>query len=203
MGKLLTETADYDTPGSWGKASEGWPGQRGDMAYDLYVFANCVDTIPYGSYVLISERGKYGAAESYIRVHPDHVDQLFEDFKNAGRPTAYESVERRNTTGKLLSNGLRDAAPRWWDKDSASDNEVVIDCMGEDRTGQSPQVNPCPFCGGSSTYFCLIPTTAGIAYQVRCNSCSATGPLVSQCQDGPETCKQKASAFWNMTNKEQ
>lgn len=25
MTKLLTETADYDEPGSWGRASDGWP----------------------------------------------------------------------------------------------------------------------------------------------------------------------------------
>lgn len=73
---LLTETADYDEPGSWGRMSDGWPGIRGDEALAMYVFANRSEAIPYGSYVLMSERGKYGATESYLRVHADHIDTL-------------------------------------------------------------------------------------------------------------------------------
>jgi hypothetical protein len=114
MTKLLTETADYDEPGSWGRMSNGWPGIKGDRVYDMYVFANCVDTIPYGSYVLMSKRGEYNATESYLRVHADFIDQLKADFTAAGQPSAVESIKRRETTGKLRSDGLREAAPKWW-----------------------------------------------------------------------------------------
>lgn len=114
MSKLLTETADYNEDGSWGRMSNGWPGITGDKACDMYVFANCVASIPYGSYVLMSEKGKYGATESYLRVHADHIDQLKIDFKAAGEPKADESVQRREKTGKLNSTGNREAAPKWW-----------------------------------------------------------------------------------------
>jgi hypothetical protein len=73
---LLTETADYNEPGSWGRMSEGWPEIRGDIALDLYVMANRTGVIPYGSYVLMSERGKYGAKESCLRVHAAHAEKL-------------------------------------------------------------------------------------------------------------------------------
>lgn len=102
---LLTEIADYDEPGSWGRASEGWPGIKGDEAYDLYVFANCAPTIPYGRYVLMSQRGKYGADGSCLRVHVDHIDQLRADFKAAGNPTADDSVRRRGNAAE---------AKKWW-----------------------------------------------------------------------------------------
>jgi hypothetical protein len=102
--RLLTETAD-DAPGLWGRMSEGWPGIQGDEAYAMYVFANCAPSIPYGSYVLISERGRYGATESYLRVHAKHIDQLRADFSAAGRPSREESVRRRGTA---------DRASRWW-----------------------------------------------------------------------------------------
>jgi hypothetical protein len=105
MTRLLTETADYDEGGSWGRMSEGWPGIKGDKAYDMYVFANCAPTIPYGSYVLMSEKGSYGAKESYLRVHADHIDQLRADFKAAGKPKAAESIRRR---------GKSDRAKKWW-----------------------------------------------------------------------------------------
>ena len=114
MTGLLTETTDYDEPGSWGPASNGWPGIRGDHAYDMYVFANCVDTIPYGSYVLMSQKGEYGDKVSYLRVHPDHIKQLKADFKAAGKPNSDESVSRREQTGKLRRDGLRESAPKWW-----------------------------------------------------------------------------------------
>lgn len=112
--RLLTETADYDEPGSWGKASDGWPGIRGDVAYDMTVFANCVDTIPYGSYVLMSQKGRYGAKETYLRVHADYIDQLCTDFEAAGKPSPKESIRQREETGPLLASGNRGDAPRWW-----------------------------------------------------------------------------------------
>ena len=111
---LLTEIADYDEPGSWDRMSEGFPEIRGDLAYDMYVFANCVDSIPYGSYVLVSERGKYGATETCLRVHGKYVDQFKSDYDAAGRPNANESAARREQTGKLRPDGLRDEAPKWW-----------------------------------------------------------------------------------------
>lgn len=85
---LLTETADYDEPGSWGRASEGWPEIFGDHAYDLYIFANKTRAVPYGSYVLMSHRGSYGAKVSMLRVHKQHRDGLLEAFESAGRPGA-------------------------------------------------------------------------------------------------------------------
>lgn len=97
---LLTETADYDVPGSWGHMSNGWPGIKGDAAYDMYVFANCATSVPYGSYVLMEQKGTYGAKESYLRVHADHIDQLRADFKAAGNPTAAASIQRRGNARK-------------------------------------------------------------------------------------------------------
>ena len=102
---LLTETANYDEPGSWGRMRHGWPGIKGDEAYDMYVFANCAPSAPYGSYVLMSQRGKHGAEESYLRVHADHIDQLHTDFKAAGNLKADESVRRRGNAAR---------APKWW-----------------------------------------------------------------------------------------
>jgi hypothetical protein len=110
---LLTETADYDTPGSWGRASVGWPEIRGDQAYAMYVFANCVQSIPYGSYVLTSQRGEYGATESVLRVHAQHLDQLKRDFAQAGAPDPETSIERREQFGKPNGFGNREAAPLW------------------------------------------------------------------------------------------
>lgn len=114
MTRLLTETADYDEPGSWGRMSEGWPGIRGDVAYDMFVFANCIETIPYGSYVLMSQKGMYGDKESYLRVHADYIDQLKADFEAAGKLTAQQSIERRKKTGKMLACGNRGHVPKWW-----------------------------------------------------------------------------------------
>lgn len=114
MTKLLTETADYDTPGSWGHASEGWPGIRGDEAYSMYAFANCVESVPYGSYVLMARAGHYGAAESYLRVHDDYLSKLLKDFAAAGSPPADVSVQRRESYGKLdPKTGLHGYAPLW------------------------------------------------------------------------------------------
>lgn len=112
---LLTETADYDEPGSWGRMSNGWPGIRAMNAHDMYVFANCVNSIPYGSYVLMSQKGRYGAEESYLRVHADYIDQLNTDFKAAGEPDSDESVRRRQETGTLRTDGLHEKAPKWWE----------------------------------------------------------------------------------------
>jgi hypothetical protein len=111
---LLTETADYDEPGSWGRGSDGWPGIKGDKAYDMYVFANCCESIPYGSYVLMSQKGQYKATVSYLRVHADHIDQLKADFKAAGEPDSNESVYRLKKTGKKNKFGNHEAAPKWW-----------------------------------------------------------------------------------------
>lgn len=103
--RLLTEIADYDEPGSWGRTSKGWPEIKGDDVYAMYVFANCAPSIPYGSYVLMSQKDRYGAKESCLRVHPDHIHQLRDDFKAAGCPEADESVRRRGSARR---------ARRWW-----------------------------------------------------------------------------------------
>lgn len=105
MTQLLTETADYDEPGSWGRASEGWPDIKGDQAYDMFVFANCAPSIPYGSYVLMGRRGEHGAVESCLRVHPDYTDRLHDDFASAGKPEPEESIRRR---------GAARRAAKWW-----------------------------------------------------------------------------------------
>jgi hypothetical protein len=102
---LLTETADYDEGGSWGRLSHDWPGIKGDKAYDMYVFANCAPSVPRGSYVLMGQRGTHGAKESYLRVHADHIDRLRADFKAAGNPKADESVRRRGSAAR---------ARKWW-----------------------------------------------------------------------------------------
>ena len=81
MNQLLTETADYDEPGSWGRMSSGWPGIRGEDAVPMYQLAH--KTIPYGSYVLMSKKDTYGAKESYLRVHADYIDKLKDAFKAA------------------------------------------------------------------------------------------------------------------------
>jgi hypothetical protein len=111
--RLLTETADYDTPGSWGPASSGWPEIRGDEAYDMYVFANCVQSIPYGSYVLMSQKGHYGAKESMLRVHFEYLKQLKADFKQCGKPSSEVSIARREKYGKKNQWGNREHAPLW------------------------------------------------------------------------------------------
>ncbi len=113
MTKLLTETADYDTPGSWGPASEGWPTIRGDKAYDMYVFANCVRSIPYGSYVLMSRKGHYGDTQSSLRVEKDYVAKLKADFQQAGCPSPEVSVARRERYGKPNQWGNKEAVPVW------------------------------------------------------------------------------------------
>jgi len=77
---LLTESADYDEDGSWGRMSEGWPEIVGDDAFNMYIYANKTKCIPYGSYVLMDEKGRYGAQESIIRVHQEHLAQLKESF---------------------------------------------------------------------------------------------------------------------------
>jgi hypothetical protein len=113
MSRLLAETADYDTPGSWGTASVGWPEIRGDVAYDMYIFANCIQSIPYGSYVLMGERGRYGAKESMLRVHSKYLTQLKADFEHCGKPDAETSVQRRKQYGKKNQWGNEEAASLW------------------------------------------------------------------------------------------
>lgn len=110
---LLTETADYDEPGSWGRVSEGWPGIKGPEAYDMYCFANCIRSAPYGSYVLMAQEGHYKATESYLRVHADHIDKLKADFEAAGRPKPAASAAVREKYGRLNETGNREAAPEW------------------------------------------------------------------------------------------
>jgi hypothetical protein len=110
---LLTETAAYDEPGSWGRASAGWPEIKGDVAHAMYVFANCIQSVPYGSYVLIAERGRYGATESVLRVHAHHMEKLKADFEQAGAPNAATSVARRERYGKPNGFGNKEAAPLW------------------------------------------------------------------------------------------
>ena len=107
MTQLLTEIADYDEPGSWDKASWDWPSLTGDSAYHMFVFANQTGVIPYGSYVLINERGRYGATESLMRVLPEYIDRLQSEFELAGRPTPEFSVARRVASGQAY-------APKWW-----------------------------------------------------------------------------------------
>lgn len=103
---LLTEIADYNEDGSWGRTSNGYPEIRNDKAHAMYVFANCAQTIPYGSYVFMGD--------SCLRVNSDYIDVLVQDFKNAGEPDEEESIRRRETTGELLKYGLRGKAPKWW-----------------------------------------------------------------------------------------
>lgn len=105
MEPLLTESADYDEDGSWGRMSRGWPEIK-ERAHDMYVFANCVESVPYGSYVLMGE--------ACLRVHPDYAEQLRRDFKAAGMPSEDQSITRRESTGKLRRDGLRERAPKWW-----------------------------------------------------------------------------------------
>jgi len=112
-GQLLTELADYDEPGSWGRASAGWPEIRGDVAYAMYVFANCIQSVPYGSYVLIAQRGRYGASDSVLRVHAGYVEQLKNDFKRAGEPDVETSITLREKYGKPNRHGNKEAAPLW------------------------------------------------------------------------------------------
>jgi len=103
--RLLTEATDYDEPGAWGRMSDGWPEIKGDDAWAMYVFANCAPTIPYGSYVLMSQKGKYGATESCLRVLAGRMDQLRADFTAAGNPSSDESVRRRGSDRE---------ARKWW-----------------------------------------------------------------------------------------
>ena len=113
MAKLLTETADYNEPGSWGRMSEGWPEITGPKAKDYRTFAACVKSIPYGSYVWI-DQGWRGAPRDALRVHIDHIETLLKDFKDAGEPTSETSVAMREKLGKLNSTGNREEAPQWW-----------------------------------------------------------------------------------------
>lgn len=47
----LQDTADYDEPGSWGRASEGWP----STPYTAGKLLLCTkaNIVPYGSYVVV------------------------------------------------------------------------------------------------------------------------------------------------------
>lgn len=103
--RLLTETANYNEPGSWDRMSRGWPEIRGDAAYAMFVFANCAPSIPYGSYVLISQSGECGASESCLRVQAARLEQIKTDFAAAGSPEPEESRRRRGVASK---------ANKWW-----------------------------------------------------------------------------------------
>jgi hypothetical protein len=104
MAKLLTEIAG-DEDGSWYRASEGWPSII-DRARDTYVFANCVESVPYGSYILISD--------NCLRVHAEFINKLQVDFAAAGKPTQQESIARREAAGKRRANGCYEQAQAWW-----------------------------------------------------------------------------------------
>lgn len=93
----------YDT--SWADASNGWPTIKGYEAYAMYVFANCADSIPYGTYVLMEKKGAYGADDHILRVHPDYIEQLKQDFRAEGSPTPDESEQRRELTEDTTSSG--------------------------------------------------------------------------------------------------
>lgn len=80
---LLTEIADYDEDGSWGRMSEGWPEITGDEADHMWSCIIKTNCIPYGSYVKMREKGRYGDTESMIRVHPDHIDHLEDSFRTS------------------------------------------------------------------------------------------------------------------------
>lgn len=54
------------------------------------------------------------ATESVLRVHAEYIEELRTDFFAAGNPTPEESERRREETGELRPNGLREAAPKWW-----------------------------------------------------------------------------------------
>lgn len=112
--KTLVETANYEEPGSWAKGSDGWPGVYGTKAYDMFVFANCCESIPYGTYVLMRQEGKYGSMDSYLRVHPVLILQLKSGFVSAGSLAADQSIARREQYGEKRSDGLREHAPKWW-----------------------------------------------------------------------------------------
>lgn len=66
MEGLLTETADYETPGSWGPASAHWPSlpDADGRIRSLVIRARVV---PYGAYVTVGER---------LRVHPGYFEAL-------------------------------------------------------------------------------------------------------------------------------
>ncbi len=113
MSALLTETASYDEPGSWGRMSKGYPEIKGDDAHKMYVFAGRCETIPYGSYVWI-EKGYRGAKESVLRVQAQYIKQLKADFKAAGSPTEEQSIARSERYGKKDRFGNRGSAPKWW-----------------------------------------------------------------------------------------
>lgn len=89
---LLNEIADYNESGSWGRLSEGWPEVTGDIAKTIYITANKTKLIPYGSYVLMSERGKYGATETVLRVHVDHIDTVNEFINKTNTLDALDAV---------------------------------------------------------------------------------------------------------------
>lgn len=120
---LLTETANYDEPGSWGRASVGWPEITGDVAYDMYVFANCIQSVPYGSYVLMAQCGEYGASQSVLRVHNKHIEKLKADFKQAGFPNMPTSIARREKYGKVNRWGNKEAAPLWTYEKQVGENQ--------------------------------------------------------------------------------
>lgn len=67
MSKLLPETADCDVPGSWGRASEGWPWIH-DPTLSVRSFAiRHKDIVPYGAYVTVNDE---------LRIHPDYMPAL-------------------------------------------------------------------------------------------------------------------------------
>lgn len=72
--KLLTETADYDTPGSWGTASNGWP-EFHDPNEEIRMRVIRENLIPYGSYVTVGDKLRvhatyYGAVKAALEQQP-------------------------------------------------------------------------------------------------------------------------------------
>lgn len=64
---LLTRTANYDEPGSWGHASEGWPWIPDPQGNFRSFVIQHEDIVPYGAYVTVGNR---------LRIHPQYIDSL-------------------------------------------------------------------------------------------------------------------------------
>lgn len=112
---LLLYYADGIDPNSWEKNSRGWPKITHGNVYDMYIFANCVFTIPYGSYVLVKpiEMASYRLERTELRVHPSYIETLKKDYDAAGRPTAEESSAKRLEYCIRNKLALQSQLPHW------------------------------------------------------------------------------------------
>jgi hypothetical protein len=65
---LLTVTANYDEPGSWGRASIDWPAfpDKDEKLRHLVIQKKIV---PYGAYVTVN---------GWLRIHPDYNEKVWE-----------------------------------------------------------------------------------------------------------------------------